>query len=305
MILASALGHEEQVRTLLEKSMIQWDRRQINAWMDWQFDPEHMYLMIKDGMPVSCLQLRTEILQLQEHQIQVCMPTLFCTHPDYRLTKCFGKLLDAAISTSASNELLMLAITDQAKVLEKRSFQTVARTREFWARSADIPPMHDGTVYPWRSGEDLYPIYCRFVDNFGIAIKLDERSFKDQIGYASASNKRIWIAYGPHFRAEGFAVTTQNKDQIRIHTIVYENSRALLNLLAKATSHAKDIAIETGPSEALGRIVDNMQRRPKYSIMVRLSNYKVVSRWLNEDIRSAQELFAHLEAPIWMGLIQS
>lgn len=300
MILCSAAGCQQEVRDLLEKSMVNMTGRQVQAWMDWIFDPDHMYLYVKDGKVISCLQVQEAVLTLGSRHMEVVLPVLFCTHPDYRLQRYFGRLLDAALARSSVNQMMMLAVTDQVRLLEKRAFHTVARFREYWMPADAVQEQTDAGIYPWRTSEDLYPVYCRFIRNFPNHIRLGRTAFEKRIRYAYACRKQIWTAYGPGQELEGFCIGQVYKDQVKLETIVYTNSRALGGMLFRAAARKDLVTVITGPNEALDRLVPAASWRPKDSIMVRLSSWKHLSKWLETDIHTGVELFDAFYAPFWM-----
>lgn len=302
MIRSDSIGLDEQIRDLLEKSMIGMRPRQVAAWMDTLYDPAHMFVMIRDDRPVSCLQVETRVLRLQDRQLTVSVPVLFCTHPDYRLQRCFGKLLDAVITRASMNDLALLAVTDQVKILEKRSFVPVARCREYWLDRSQIPPMESGNVYPWR-GEDLYSIYLSFLQNFPVRIQLSRAEFEKQMAWMKGSGRRLWVAFDQWNHPEGFAVTSTSAARTQFDLVVYENSRALLNLLARQARFSETLVVQTGPNEALERIFDGVHHRPRQSVMVRMTNWQLMSKWLNREIRNPQDLFNSFPDAMWFSLL--
>ncbi len=85
VIRSESLGLDDEIRDLLEKSMIGMSEKEVGAWMDHIYDPENMFVMIRDDRPVSCIQVKHRVLHLTNRQLTVSVPVLFCTHPDYRL----------------------------------------------------------------------------------------------------------------------------------------------------------------------------------------------------------------------------
>ncbi|WP_298070920.1 GNAT family N-acetyltransferase [uncultured Faecalibaculum sp.] len=302
VIRSDSLGLDQEIRDLLEKSMISMSEKEVQAWMDHLYDPGQMFVMIRDDRPVSCIQVKNRVLRLKDRQLTVSVPVLFCTHPDYRLQRCFGKLMEAVIAKAAANDLALMTVSDQVKVLEKRSFSPVARCREYWLDRVQIPEMEDGTVRPWRR-EDLYPVYLQFMKNFPVRIQLDRRDFEAQLEYLRQSGRRIWVAMDQWHHAEGFAVTVPVSTGVRFELIVYENTRALLNLLARQARFTRTLVVETGPNEALERLFEGVIHRPKASVMVRLTNWQLLSRWLEKEIRHPQGLFETFDDPMWLGML--
>ncbi len=302
VIRSESLGLDDEIRDLLEKSMIGMSEKEVGAWMDHIYDPENMFVMIRDDRPVSCIQVKHRVLHLTNRQLTVSVPVLFCTHPDYRLQRCFGKLMEAVIAQASANDLALLTVSDQVKVLEKRSFFPVARCREYWLDRIQIPPLSDGSVRPWR-GEDLYPVYQGFVRNFPIRLELSCDEFEAHLAYLRAAGRRIWVAVDQWTHVEGFAVTLPVSTGIRFELLAYENSRALVNLLARQARYTQTLVVRTGPNEALERLFEGVVHRPKDSVLVRLTNWQLLSRWLHMELRSPQALFDAFPAAMWFGLL--
>lgn len=302
VIRSDSLGLDDEIRDLLEKSMISMTEKEVGAWMDHMYDPAHMFVMIRDDRPVSCIQVQNRILHLDDRQLTVSVPVLFCTHPDYRLQRCFGKLMEAVIAKASFNDLALLTVSSQVKVLEKRSFFPVARCREYWLDRLQVPPMDNGSVRPWR-GEDLYPLYLRFVRNFPVRLELERQDFENHLAYLRASGRRIWIAIDHWQHAEGFAVTSPASNALRFELVVYENSRALLNLLARQARFFETLVVETGPNEALERLFEGVVHRLKESVLVRLTNWQLLSKWLGVEIRHPEALFDAFPMAMWFGLL--
>lgn len=302
LIRSESFGLDEQVHDLLVKSMIRMSTRQVDAWMEFQYDPSHMFVMIRNGLVVSCLQTEARILNMDGHKMQVSVPILFCTHPDYRLQKCFGRLLDAAIQVSACNDLAMLAASDQVKVLEKRSFQRAARSREYFISADKLEGYSGQGVSLWQR-EDLYPLYCEFLENFPVKVQLDREAFVRRLQYARASGRKVWVAHDREGMPEAFGISSQSKDQIRFETVVYENGQALASLLKRQVRFADTICVQTGPNEALERLFGNCPCKRQMPLLVRLSSWKLASKALGSEVHNGLEMFEQFPMAMWMQLL--
>lgn len=302
LIRSDSFGLDDQVRDLLVKSMIRMSPRQVDAWMEFQYDPAQMFVLIRNDQVVSCLQVERRVLDLDGHKIQAGVPVLFCTHPDHRLQKCFGKLLDAAIQVSSCNDLVMLASSDQVKVLEKRSFQPVARSREYFIGADKLEGISSQGVSLWHQ-EDLYPLYCEFLDNFPVKVQLERKQFESRLQYARAAGRKVWVAHDHTGRAEAFGITVQGKDQIRFETIVYDNGSALAALLKRQARFTNTICVQTGPNEALERLFKDCPCKRQMPLLVRLTNWKLASKALHREVHNGAEMFAQFPMAMWMQLL--
>ena len=57
MICHNSVGYDAQIKDLLIKSAFNMDKKEIDAWMKYQYDPQHMFCFWQDDKITSCLQV--------------------------------------------------------------------------------------------------------------------------------------------------------------------------------------------------------------------------------------------------------
>ena len=98
MICHNSVGYDAQIKDLLIKSAFNMDKKEIDAWMKYQYDPQHMFCFWQDDKITSCLQVTKRTMMFLDRQMRVSVIGMAATLPDYRQRKQFSNLLDAAIS---------------------------------------------------------------------------------------------------------------------------------------------------------------------------------------------------------------
>lgn len=108
MICHNSVGYDAQIKDLLIKSAFNMDKKEINAWIKYQYDPQHMFCFWQDDKITSCLQVTKRTMMFLDRQMRVSVIGMAATLPDYRQRKQFSNLLDAAISQATYNDLLTI-----------------------------------------------------------------------------------------------------------------------------------------------------------------------------------------------------
>lgn len=122
MICHNSVGYDAQIKDLLIKSAFNMDKKEIDAWMKYQYDPQHMFCFWQDDKITSCLQVTKRTMMFLDRQMRVSVIGMAATLPDYRQRKQFSNLLDAAISQATYNDLLTITYTNMPKLFEAKSF---------------------------------------------------------------------------------------------------------------------------------------------------------------------------------------
>jgi len=55
MICHNSVGYDAQIKDLLIKSAFNMDKKEIDTWMKYQYDPQHMFCFWQDDKITSCL----------------------------------------------------------------------------------------------------------------------------------------------------------------------------------------------------------------------------------------------------------
>ena len=105
MICHNSVGYDAQIKDLLIKSAFNMDKKEIDAWMKYQYDPQHMFCFWQDDKITSSLQVTKRTMMFLDRQMRVSVIGMAATLPDYRQRKQFSNLLDAAISQATYNDL--------------------------------------------------------------------------------------------------------------------------------------------------------------------------------------------------------
>ena len=124
MICHNSVGYDAQIKDLLIKSAFNMDKKEIDAWMKYQYDPQHMFCFWQDDKITSCLQVTKRTMMFLDRQMRVSVIGMAATLPDYRQRKQFSNLLDAAISQATYNDLLPSHTQTCQNYLRPKAFNT-------------------------------------------------------------------------------------------------------------------------------------------------------------------------------------
>ena len=299
MIFHNALEFQDQIEDLLQLSLLTMNEKQIHAWMQYKFDPTHMFCMVEDNQVVSCIQLQYRTMIFKGKKCQVSYIDLAATHPDYQQRGCFSQLLDALVQQACCNDLLTLTFAPSEKLFESRSFIPVSYVKDYWLRSENFRGYHYDRVKHYQPEMDIYPIYQEFMSYFDGSILLDQKQFQTQIQYLLASHKKIDVMFDANHKIQGFAVYSLWKDTIHVETIIYLNSDAILDLFSSLQFICDGIQLTVSQNERLEKLFPHTRSQKKDVVLVRLNNYKLFSKWVKEDVRNVVQAFHLLEKPTW------
>ena len=87
MICHNSVGYDAQIKDLLIKSAFNMDKKEIDAWMKYQYDPQHMFCFWQDDKITSCLQVTKRTMMFLDRQMRVSVIGMAATLPDYRQRK--------------------------------------------------------------------------------------------------------------------------------------------------------------------------------------------------------------------------
>lgn len=303
MILNHSHGKDKEIRRLLSKSMLNMDPITISAWMKYQYDPEGMFCFIDDQRVTACLQTKERIFSYEGKQCKALVLSLACTLPDYRQRHHFSKLLEAVMNYASCNHLITLCYTDFPKILEAKSFQSIAKTRYYWLELDNWTQGDLKNVRTYRPEMDLYSLYQYFMEHFDGSILLTREQFQDQIHYYINCNHRILTMMDHENQLRGFAVYKVIQDHIEIELLMYLDSMAILDLFAYLSSRCQSISFIVSQAERFDKLFPSEMPRNQGTILARLNNYKLFSTWSHHDVHHAKEAFEVLKKPMWNHLI--
>ena len=229
MICHNSIGFDAQIKDLLIKSAFNMDEKDIDIWMKYKYDPNHMFCFWQDDKITSCLQVSQKNMMFLDQQIRVSVIGMAATLPDYRQRKQFSSLLDAAISQATYNDLFTIAYTNMPKLFEAKSFQHISNTKEYWIGA---PLCKSGNPFHiQRKKENLYPLYFQFMQYFDGSILLSEDEFNNLIQYHEKLGKFIVTMVNDEKQPKGFAIYSTKDKQAHVETLIYFDSQAIQDLL--------------------------------------------------------------------------
>ena len=298
MICQNAIGYHEEVKQLLKKSMLNMNEQQIRAWMQFEFEPESMFCYWQDGQLTSCLQTKRRILKFKNQKLAVSTICLAATLPDYRQRDQFGQLLEAFLEQSSHNELMSMVYTDFPKLFEARSFSEVSKTKYYWIPANKCIEGNDKNIHFYHDAMDLYPLYLEFMSYFDGSILLSKEDFNHQIQYALGCNKKIALMMKQD-KPRGFAIYKVLNSHVKIDIMVYLDAQAILDLLRYLAIRNDAISFVAGMDERMEKLFPYDIPRNQGTVMARLNNYKLFSKWIKEDVRNAKQAFELIQKPMW------
>lgn len=296
MISQNSIGYDEQIQTLLEKACLTMTQKQIQAWMKYIYEPEHMFCTWEDNQITSCLQVHERTMKFMDKQCRVSVIGLACTLPDYRQRKQFSNLLDAACQQATYNDLITITYTSMPRLFESKTFQTISNVREFWIGASLCKK--GNLLHIDKNIKDLYPVYFEFMQFFDGSLIENETEFNNKINYYKNYANIISI-YNDQKELRGFAIYTTKDHQAHIETIVYLDSQVIHDALTYLSLHHEVTSIKVSESERIDKLFPLHLPRAHGVIMARLNNYKLFDKWTNTDIRNIKSAFDLLEKPMW------
>lgn len=299
MICQNAIGYSAQIEEVLIKSLLNMNADQIHAWMKYQFEPENMFCFWEDGKITACLQMKHRVLSYQNQKIAVSYISLAATLPDYRQRNQFSQLLEAALQQSSYNELMSLVYTSFPRLFETRSFSSVSKTKYYWIPGHKCTKGNDKHIHFYNESIDLYPLYCEFISHFDGSINLNKKQLNSEIQYAIASGKKVALMYNDKDEIHGFAIYKVLNNYVKIDVLIYLEADAVLDLLRYLAIRNEAISFIASMDERFEKLFPLDFPRNQGTVLARLNNYKLFSKWIGKDIRNATQAFEELDLPIW------
>lgn len=303
MICQNAIGYHNEIQELLKKSMLNMNDAQIRAWMEHEFKPETMFCYWQDGRLTSCLQTKRRILSFKHQKIAVATISLAATLPDYRQRDQFGQLLEAFLEQSSHNELLTMVYTNFPKLFENRSFSCISKTKYYWIPADKCNQGNDKNIRFYHPNIDLYPLYLEFMSHFDGSIILSKKDFEDQIHYALDCKKKVALMMHGE-KPHGFAIYKVLNNHVKIDVLVYLDSNAILDLLRYLAIRNDAISFVVSMDERIEKLFPFDIPRNQGTVLARLNNYKLFSKWTKEDVRNANQAFKLIQEPMWNHFIE-
>lgn len=297
MICHNSVGYDAQIKDLLIKSAFNMDEKEIDAWMKYQYDPQHMFCFWQDDQITSCLQVSKKNMMFLDQQIRVSVIGMAATLPDYRQRKQFSSLLDAAISQATYNDLFTIAYTNMPKLFEVKSFQNISSTKEYWIGA---PLCKSGNPFHIvRKKDNLYPLYFQFMQYFDGSVLLSEEEFNNLIQYHEKLGKFIVTVVNDEKQPKGFAIYSTKDGQAHVETLIYFDSQAIQDLLTYLSYKHDVTSILISENERFDKLFPLHFPRTDKKLMVRLNNYKLFDKFSSTNVRNAKAAYELLEKPTW------
>ena len=252
MICHNSVGYDAQIKDLLIKSAFNMDKKEIDAWIKYQYDPQPMVCFWQNDKITSCLQVTKRTMMFLDRQMHVSVIGMAATLPDYRQRKQFSNLLDAAISQATYNDLLTITYTNMPKLFEAKSFQHISNTKEYWIGA---PLCRSGNPYHVKQkAENLYTLYFQFMQYFDGSILLSEDEFNKLIQYHKSLKKSIVTMVNEDKQPKGFAIYSTKDNQAHVEVLVYFDSQAIQDLLSYLSINNEVTSILISESERFDKL---------------------------------------------------
>lgn len=289
----------ETIQIFLEKSLQTMDKRQIEAWIKYEYDPENMLTYIQDDQIVSILQIKPRKITLDQQEVQTSFISLAATLPDYRQRGYFKKLLEAYIDLSTNNELLSMAYTTFPRLLESHNYQQVLETRYISLTSKQCQTGNEKNIRHYNPYIDIYPLYEEFMSYFEGSIKLNREAFKKRMNYLTSIRNKTILCYDNEDKLVGLTIYSTHQKSAKIHCLMYLNSQAILDTLSYLALRFDTIHLIATANERLEKLFPFERSRKQGALMARIHNPKLFSKWFDSDIKNAIDVFESLEKPVW------
>ncbi|MEE8557961.1 MAG: GNAT family N-acetyltransferase [Myxococcota bacterium] len=260
-LLEVAFGFRERFRTYLE--------------LDPELGPDDTLLALRDGRPVSCLQIFTKRVRLRGAEVSMGGIGSVATHPDHRGSNLATALLESAIEEmQARNMVLSLLFSTVRPLYEPLGWVSVPQTRRV---------LHPKTDVAWPDGsrryrdldrpqiEFLYERYSARID--GTTLR-DSRYWDGQLGYAGNPDELFLVverageirAYARRVEFENVRVAIEYGRAVGARTEL----AALLAAMAENRALVLPAAPDPGLETALGLHARRLDRIEDPSIMWRV-----------------------------------
>jgi predicted acetyltransferase len=302
MIVSNSHPYRKEITYLLSQSMIQMSSAQIQAWMKTIYDPDNMFCMIQDDRVAACIQVRHSVLVYQGKKAAACQILLAAVHPDYRRRKYFSQLLDVVLEQAQYNELFTICCTDFPKLFTNRGFQPVSHTRTCWTSLEGFSKGEPDNVVPYTEAIDLYPFYAKFMSYFDGSILYDRQTLQRILSYYTLNNHKIVVLMDRQDKVRGYAIYRHAESTIHIEILMYLNSNALYDLLHYLSKKTRSVSFVITDQERLEHIVNVDYPREKSTILARINDPKLFTRWVNKKTNNAQMAYERLKRPDWNHL---
>lgn len=299
MIIQNAYDQHDQIKSLIKKSMINMTPTQVDAWMKYQFDPENMFCFWQDGKITSCLQMKRRLLKYKGQKLAISCIAFGCTLPDYRQRTHFTKLLEAALEQSTNNDIMTLVLTSFPKLFENRSFTKISKTKYYWISSHKCKKGKEANIQLYHEQEDLYPLYKEFISHFDGSIQLTKEQFDKRLQYELARKNKVALMYNASHELRGFAIYKGAVNHAKVTTLIYLDTQAIDDLFNYLSFRFNAISFVSSNDERFEKLFPYDFPRTQDTFLGRLNNYKLFSKWSDQDIRNIQQAFDEIEGPMW------
>ncbi len=288
MILSHAHGRKQEIEDLLIKACNNMSVRDVRAWMDHQFDADHMFCIEQNDMIVSILQYHYVPFQIHGQSVKAANIVLTATHPDYPQRKLLYQLFDAAYEKFQSNVLVILTYTETPRLWQPKKFERLSNSKMYWMKS-NLNVGNSLNVH--TNHQDLYPLYRSFIDYFDGSIQLSKDSFDEFVAYLKQRGKKLISC------DTGFAFYEKNDQVIEVHPLIYTNSAAVCDMMAYLSTLGSSLSLTISAHERLERILPLEYPKEKGELLYRVTQPNLLKKWLGEDP------FEGFDQPSWNYLV--
>ncbi|MBP3852950.1 MAG: GNAT family N-acetyltransferase [Erysipelotrichaceae bacterium] len=304
MILQNTNGYDRQVNECLQHALLDKNSNQIQTWMKEFYRPENMFAALRNDKIVSVLQMDPVTVSFAGKDLAARQIVLSATDPDYRQKKVYSQLVHAALTKCENNELMTLCYTEFPALFEKHGFQIVSTTRTYWMSLHNYAHGAMERVQPYRDNIDLYPVYNQFMNVFDGSIRATAEDFRRRLHAAYYLKEKVVFMEDANGKICGFAIYKHDQNAISISCLVYLTTQALQDLFAYLSKRSASLSLTISEQERLEKFFPMDFPREKGSVMVRINDTKLFSRWAGMEIKDAKQAYACLSKPCWNHFYQ-
>ena len=255
-------GEEESVLDLLEVAFGFRELFRTYLELDPELGPDDTLLALREGRPVSCLQIFTKRVRLRGAEVSMGGIGSVATHPDHRGSNLATTLLKSAIEEMQARKMVLSLLFSTVRPLyEPLGWVSVPQTRRVLHPKIDVA---------WPAGlrryreldrpqiEFLYERYSARID--GTTLR-DSRYWDGQLGYAGNPDELFLVVErGGEIRAYARRVELENV-RVAMEYGRAVGARTELAALLAAMAENRALVLPAAPDPDLERALGPCARR--------------------------------------------
>lgn len=288
MIYLGSAGREAAIEALYRS---QFPGRVVKAWMRTSYDPASMLYAEQDGKICAFLQMQQRTFVLHGQKLSVCLLDLGIQSPEAP-DSIMQQLIESALEIARKTSLFTAIYTRHADIFEKMGFSRLCTMKSCWISEVEDPSDSTVDVVEW-SGEDLYPVYRRFMRLFDGSIVLDDRQFAAALSRQLIQGRRLYVMRSQK-KIRGFALVSPKRGHPEIERVIYADLESLEALMAHVYRRYGAFWIHLSENEPLALIQEEGWKTDTSFCMIANSS-EASSRFFQDQ----EDIFCTLERPAW------